>query len=86
VGLLTNIKCVINETGLEVGCLAGFFHHCEATTNVHIHAYHHPLCESGTKTYLWMIIYVEKIYSYNLNIINNSNMDFSYYENWYTAG
>jgi len=36
--------------GLKVGCLAGFYHHHVMTTSVYMHAYRHPLYESGTKT------------------------------------
>ena len=40
----------MKETGLKVGCSAGFCHHRLTTTSVHTHAYHYPLVESGMKT------------------------------------
>ena len=61
IGLLTNIKHVVNEMGLKIGCLAGFFHHCVTTTSVHMHVYHYPLYEIGTKQICERSLYVENI-------------------------
>ena len=48
-------KCVIKETCLKVGCLAGFFHYHLTTTSAHMIAHHYTLFESGPKAGLWMI-------------------------------
>jgi len=45
----------MNETGLKVGCLVGFYYHHVMTSSVHMHAYCCPLYESGTKTSLQMV-------------------------------
>ena len=36
--------------GSQVGCFAGFCHHCLNAMNPHTHAYRYPLFESETKT------------------------------------
>ena len=37
------------EKGLKVYCFIGFFHHPVMTISAFMHAYCHPLFESGTK-------------------------------------
>ena len=37
------------NTGLKVGCFAGFCHHHVTITSAYMHAYRYPLFESGTK-------------------------------------
>ena len=44
------LKHVIKETGLKVGCFAGFCHHHLTAMSAHTHAYRYPLVESGSKT------------------------------------
>ena len=43
------LKHVIKETGLKVGCFAGFCHHRLMAMSSHTHAYRYPLVESGMK-------------------------------------
>ena len=50
----------IKEMGLKVGCFAGFCDHCLTTMSAHMHAYHYPLYESGTKIGLRMIALCRK--------------------------
>ena len=49
------LKHVIKETGLKVGCFAGFCHHHLTAMSSHVHAYRYPLVESGTKIGLRVI-------------------------------
>ena len=48
-------KHVIKETVPKVGCFAGFYDHHLMNMSAHMHAYHYPLFETGTKTDLRMI-------------------------------
>ena len=57
---LFNIETFTKETGTKVGCFAGFCHHRLMTMSAHMHAYHYPLFESGTKTGLRMIAFCRK--------------------------
>ena len=50
----------MKETDLNVGCFAGFCHHHLTAMSVHMHAYHYPLFESGTKTGLRVIALCRK--------------------------
>ena len=50
----------MEETGLKVSRLAGFFLHHLMTMSVCMHLYRYPLFESGTKTGLWIIALLGK--------------------------
>ena len=66
-------KHVIKETDPRVGCFAGFCDHHLTTMSAHIHVYHYPLFESGTKVGLRMIASCRRDRVLNTNI--NSKID-----------
>ena len=49
-GLLFNVETCYKRNRHKNWLFAGFYHHCLMTMSVHMHAYHYPLFESGTKT------------------------------------
>ena len=75
----------------KLDCFASLCHHRLVTMSVHMHPYHYPLFESGTKIGLWTIPlcrkdnYVGKIKYYYVNANNNSKIDFLYNNNWCIA-
>ena len=67
--------------GSKVGCFAGFCHHYLTTMSVHMHVYHYPLFESGTKRVCEQSLYAGKTECYYVNTKNNSKniiINFSY--------
>ena len=50
----------MKEMGQKIGCFASFCHHPLTTMSAHMHAYHFPLFESGTKTGLRTIALCRK--------------------------
>ena len=75
--MLTNIKCVIKETGSKVGCFGGFCHHPVTTTSAH--AFHYPLFKCETKTNPRTIALCRKdikLIIFYVTTKNNSKVDF----------
>ena len=85
---LLNKEHETKETGLKVGCFAGFCHHCLAITSAHMYAYHYSLFESDMKTGLWTIALCRKDIklAISVNTKTNSKADYSYNGIWCATG
>ena len=72
--------------GSKVGCFAGFCHHYLTTMSVQCMCIIILCLKVERKWVCEQSLYAVKTVCYYINTKNNSKIDFSYNDDWYTAG